>query len=268
MSFDILSLFNLLTPKEMSVRRVARDIAYGPDARHRYDLYAPKALSDALPLLVFFYGGGWSSGAKADYAWVGHALAARGYVVAIPDYRLVPEVLYPAFLDDNAAAITHLIAHGGAFGADMARLGVCGHSAGAYAAAMMALDPTYFGPVDGHSAIRACAGISGPYDFYPFNVEASRKAFGRWPHPAQTQPITFAAASDTAFLLQQSRADTVVGTHNAVNLHARLAEAGSRVELQLYDGLSHEDMAAALSIPFRGKGPILQDLSDFLTATL
>lgn len=265
---NLISLFNRLTPKEASVRRVARDVAYGAHERHHYDLYAPKSLSDPLPVLVFFYGGGWYSGSKDDYVWMGHALAAMGYFVAIPDYRVAPEAVYPTFLQDNAAAIAHLIAHVGGWGGDAARLGVCGHSAGGYAAAMMALDRLYFGPRRGSSVIRACAGISGPYDFYPFDVPESRNAFGHWPRPVETQPVSHVARTNTAFLLLQSRADTVVGTHNAVNLKACLDVARADVTLKLYDGLSHQDMAAALSIPFRWKGSVYRDLRAFLKRAL
>lgn len=263
---NTLSLFNTLTPKD-SARRVAQNVAFGDHPRQTYDLYAPKAatLESNLPVLVFFYGGGWNSGAKADYGWMGHALASLGYLVAIPDYRLVPEVVYPAFLDDNAAAIKHIIGHAKAFGGDTKRLGVIGHSAGAYAAAMMALDPHYLGEP---SPISVCIGISGPYDFYPFDVPESINAFGAWPRPEETQPVHYARSLSTHFILMQSRADTIVGMKNAVNLEARLKAAGDDVTLKIYDGLSHQDMAAAFSLPFRKKAPLLADVQAFLTAKL
>ncbi|MBW8883080.1 MAG: alpha/beta hydrolase, partial [Asticcacaulis sp.] len=121
---NTLSVFNAVTPKEGGVRRIARDIAFGDDPRQRYDVYAPEKATGPLPILVFFYGGGWDSGSKNDYIWMGHALASMGYIVAIPDYRLVPAVVYPAFLDDNAAAIKHVLAHAAEYGGDPARLGV------------------------------------------------------------------------------------------------------------------------------------------------
>ena len=55
-------------------------------------------------MVVFFYGGSWNRGDRAQYRFVGEALAARGIVTVIPDYRLYPEVRYPDFLKDNAAA--------------------------------------------------------------------------------------------------------------------------------------------------------------------
>ncbi|MDM3803411.1 alpha/beta hydrolase, partial [Proteus mirabilis] len=80
---------------------VTRNIAYGGDPRQALDVYAPKNISTA-PMAIFFYGGTWQSGDKATYAFVASALAARGIVTVVPDYRLYPGVRYPAFLQDGA----------------------------------------------------------------------------------------------------------------------------------------------------------------------
>jgi len=142
---------------------------------------------------------------------------------------------------------------------------VIGHSAGGYCAAMMALDPRYLGEP---SPLQVCVGIAGPYDFYPFDVPASINTFGQWPKPEETQPVTYARKVTTKFLLQQSRADTVVGVHNAVNLDAKLKAAGTDVTLKLYDGLSHQDTAAVFSLPFRRKAPLRADVAALLAASL
>ncbi len=263
-----LRLFSTFTPKDAGVRRVAHGIAYGPGPRQTYDVYAPDDRRD-LPLIVFFYGGGWNSGSKEDYGWFAMALAAMGYVVAVPDYRVVPEVVYPVFLDDSSAAVKAIVAHAADYGADGKKLGLAGHSAGAYNAVMLALDPRYLGTnAAGQSPVTACVGVSGPYDFYPFNVKESRDAFGQWPHPDETQPIHYARKTNTRFLLEQSRTDTVVGVHNAVNLDRKLEAAGTKCTLKLYDGLSHTDTAAAFSVPFRSKGTLYADTRAFLKDAL
>jgi acetyl esterase/lipase len=187
-----------------------------------------------------------------------------GYVVALPDYRLVPEVHYPGFVGDCALAVKHIAQHAADYGGDGSRLAVSGQSAGAYNAAMVTLDPAFRGDLN----IKAFVGISGPYDFYPFNVPASANAFGQYPKPMDTQPISYARKIDTHILLMQSRADKVVGTHNAVNLDAKLRAAGTDVRLMLYDGLSHQDTAAVFSLPFRGKGPLYGDMKAFLAEVL
>ena len=258
--FSILSLFNAFVPKDKGVRRLAIDVAYGAHPRQRYDVYAPIRVSTRLPMLVFFYGGGWSEGEKKNYVWMGYALAALGYVVIVPDYRLVPEVLYPEFLKDCACAVRHAVSQAKDYSADASRLALMGHSAGAYNAAMLTLDPSYLGD----RKISALVGVSGPYDFYPFDVKASRDSFSAWPRPAETQPITYARKVSTSVLLLQSTADTVVGTHNAVNLQTKLKAKGTNVRLKLYDHLSHQDMAAVFSVPFRSKSIIRSDVAAFL----
>jgi len=263
-----LRLFSTFTPKDPGVRQIAKGVAYGPGARQAYDVYAPDGARD-LPLIVFFYGGGWNSGSKEDYGWFGMALAAMGYVVAVPDYRVVPDVVYPTFLEDSAAAVKTIVARAPSYGANGAKLGLAGHSAGGYNAVMLALDARYLGTdAAGNSPVIACVGVSGPYDFYPFDVKESRDAFGQWPHPDETQPIHYAHKTNTRFLLLQSRTDTVVGVHNAVNLDRKLEAAGTACTLKLYDGLSHADTAAAFSVPFRGKGTLYADTQAFLKQDL
>ena len=261
---NTLSMFNTFTPKDEALR-VARDVPFGDDPRQKLDIYAPRGDAKGLPVLVFFYGGSWNSGSKSDYVWMGHSLAALGYLVVIPDYRLAPEVLYPTFLEDNALAVKYIMAHAGAYGGDTRRLGVIGHSAGGYAAAMMALDPRYLSEP---SPLKVCIGIAGPYDFYPFDVQASKDTFGQWPRPAETQPVTYARKLDTRFLLMHSRSDTVIGIHNAVNLDAKLKAAGTDVTLRIYDDLTHQDTAAVFSIPFRKKAPLRADAAAWLKVNL
>ena len=68
------------------------DIAYGPDPRHKLDLYTPARSAGDAPAVIFFYGGTWMSGSKDDYLYIAAALTARGIVTVIPDYRLYPRV--------------------------------------------------------------------------------------------------------------------------------------------------------------------------------
>jgi acetyl esterase/lipase len=264
-----LTAFNMLTPKDGGSKLVARDIAYGQNARQSYDIYAPQKVTAPLPVIVFYYGGGWNSGSKDDYRWAGRALAALGYVVVLPDYRLVPEVRFTTFVEDCAAAVKHVMGHISAYGGDASRLCLMGHSAGAYQAAMLALDAHYLAlDPEKPNPVKAMIGLSGPYDFIPFDVKESIDAFSAWPRPEDTQPIALARKTDTKFLLIHSRADKVVYLKNAVNLDRALKAAGTSCELVVYDGLAHPDTAAALSVPFRGKAPVLATVRDFLKANL
>ena len=202
-----LALLNTFGPRDGGVRRAARDIAYGDDPRQVLDIYAPTAPAEQpWPLLVLFYGGGWDSGDKTHYAWAAEALAARGFVVALPDYRLVPDVHFPAFVEDAAMATARVAELAGQYEADPARLGVIGQSAGAHLAMMITLDRRYMAAVGAPGLIKAAVGLAGPYDFLPFDVPASVNAFGRVADPTLTQPLTFARA-DAPPLHGAERAD-------------------------------------------------------------
>ena len=116
-----LGALNALGPRDGGAGRVAKGLTYGPEDRQRFDLYAP-TVGTNLPVVVFFYGGGWDSGAKDLYGWAAQALAARGFVVALPDYRLSPDVHFPAFIEDAAMATAAAADVAADHGGDPARL--------------------------------------------------------------------------------------------------------------------------------------------------
>ncbi len=260
-----LALLNNLGPRDGGVRRVARDIAYGDDPRQTLDVFAPtRAGQRSWPVLVLFYGGGWDSGNKADYAWAAQALAARGFVVALPDYRLVPQVHFPAFIEDAALATARVGEIAGRYGADPARLGVIGQSAGAHLALMITLDRRYMAAVGAPGLIKAAVGLAGPYDFLPFDVPASVNAFGRVADPTLTQPVTFARADAPPLWLGHGTADVIVEARDTTILCERMRAVGGRCEFKLYPGLNHADLISTFSPLFRGKAPVLADATAFL----
>lgn len=260
---SLLTTFDALVPKDRGGVRVASAIAYGEGPRRKLDVYAPRGgPGRARPVIVFFYGGSWSSGVRAGYAFVGRALAAQGFVVVVPDYRLVPEVRYPAFVEDGAAAVRWTAGHAAEYGGDPTRIVLMGHSAGAYIAAMLAVDERWLG--QGRGVIKGLVGLAGPYDFAPFDVAASRAAFGDWPRPAETQPVTWAGAGDPPALLLVGSNDTTVRPRNSEALAARLRKGGVDAELRSYSKVGHVGVLLALARPFRGKAPALRDASEFV----
>ena len=252
------------------VRHAVRGAAYAPDPRHKLDLYVPGDMlaGSRLPVVIFFYGGGWVDGARGDYAFAGRAFAAQGFVAVVADYRLVPQVRFPAFIEDGALAVKWARDNVALYGGDPAQINVAGHSAGAYIAAMLALDRHYLTAIGvDPTTIRAAALLSGPYDFYPFTDQRSRDALGAWPRPAETQPITFARADAPPMLLMHGTADTVVRPYNSKQLATKLNALGAPVELRLYPDKSHIDTIKSLSPAFRGSTPALADSIAFLRRT-
>jgi len=261
-----LGMLNTLGPRDRGVGRVARDLAYGDDPRQRFDLYGPRWIpgEPTLPVIVFFYGGGWDSGSRTQYGWAAQALAAKGFLVALPDYRVVPQVVFPAFIEDAARATAKVAEVAGQYGGDPARLGVAGHSAGAHLAMMITLDRRYMAAVGQPDLIKAAAGLAGPYEFLPFDVPASINAFGRAPDPTLTQPVTFVRADAPPLWLGHGTDDTVVHDDDTLILNQRMHAVGGRSEAKLYPGLNHADLIATFSPLFRKKAPVLEDLSAFL----
>jgi acetyl esterase/lipase len=259
-----LSLFATLSPKDPS-DVVARAAVYGPHDRHRLDVYSPRSAQGAAPIAVFFYGGSWDSGRRQDYNWVGRALAARGFVTVVADYRLYPEVTYPGFLEDGAQAIRWATLNAREIGGDPTRVVLIGHSAGAYNAVMLGLDPRWLrdAGVDPR-VIRAMAGLAGPYDFLPIDSGTIRRVFGGAPDLPATQPLAHVDPSSPPAFLATGAADSVVWPRNTRALAARLRDAGVPVEERHYEGVDHVRIILAISRPLRGGSPVLDEMTGFL----
>jgi acetyl esterase/lipase len=228
-------------------------------------VYAPVERQGAQPVIVFIYGGSWRSGDKDDYEFLGTALASRGFVTVLPDYRLVPEVRFPGFVEDCASAARWVEDHVAEYGGDPRRVVLAGHSAGAYNAIMLALVGDYLrnAGVDA-SAIRGAVGLAGPYDFIPFDVDATRDAFGQAPDPVLTQPVHFARGDAPPLLLLWGADDDTVGPRNLESLARVQRAAGGAVETKIYEDVDHVDILLALSRPFRGRAPVLDDVVTFV----
>ena len=184
-------LLNALVPHDGY--HVVSDIGYGDDPRQRLDVYIPGATTGTTPTIVFLYGGSWQSGSKDDYLFVGEAFASLGYVTVIPDYRLYPGVRYPAFLEDGAAAVAWVKANAGRLGVQAGPIYLVGHSAGAYIAAMLTLDPRWLSRTGNRvcDTVAATVGLAGPYDFLPLTDPALKDIFGPRASRPQTQPINY-----------------------------------------------------------------------------
>jgi acetyl esterase/lipase len=260
-----LALFDAIGPRDQGGRLALHNAPFGSHARQRLDVFTPVAATGGAPVLVFFYGGSWKNGTKEDYAFVGQALAAQGFVTVLPDYRLYPEVRFPDFLDDGAAAIAWVRDNIAQYGGDPRRIVLAGHSAGAYNAVMLGLDPRYLrrAGVD-PKVVRAVAGLSGPYDFLPFDAGTASEVFGAAPDAAATQPVTFAGSHSPPAYLATGDTDTLVRPSNTRSLAARLREARVPVQERVYPGLDHSDTLLALSVTFRSKAPVLAEMAAFL----
>jgi acetyl esterase/lipase len=257
----LLNALASLAPVDIEANR-----GYGPSPRHRLDVYRPRR-AGPHPMAVFFYGGGWEEGDRAIYRFVGAALASAGVVTVIPDYRVYPEVRFPGFVEDGAAAVLWAYQHAARFGADPDRLVLIGHSAGAHIAAMLALDPQWLRAEKlPAKVVRGLVGLAGPYDFHP-DTPTRRIIFGLERDRAPTQPISFARPDAPPALLVSGRGDRVVDPGNATRLAQRLRDVGATAEVKFYPHASHESLIGAFSPALRFVAPVFRDTVDFIART-
>jgi len=257
-----LDMVNAFTP---SPNGLPVTLSYGSSERQRVDVYQA---GRRKPLVIFFYGGSWNSGSRTDYRFVARAFNELGYSVAIPDYRLTPEALYPDFLKDSAQAISLLINRAEEFGADPQRVILVGHSAGAYNAMMVALDQRWLSPED-RQRIRGVIGLASPVNFLPIQLPAARLAF-HWPNtPRNSQPIEHVSSSSPPILFINANNDPLVDPRiNSIAMAEKLRAANVYVEVENFDGplgmINHARLVATLSPTFQFLSPTLDKSRVFI----
>jgi acetyl esterase/lipase len=247
------------------------DIPYGADARQKLDVYVPRpaqgdtsSAAPARPVVIFWYGGSWERGSKSDYRFVGAALADRGYVTVLPDYRLYPDVKFPAFLDDAAHAVAWVQQHAQEFGADPHRIVLMGHSAGAHTAAYLALNHEFLARRGANPDwIAGLVGLSGPYVLAP-NTRALNRIFAAPWGESDWQPLRFVDGQAPPTFLAHGLEDSVVAVAQTEKLRDALEAKGVRVETELYPDTGHSATIAGFSKAARGSAPTLDQAIAFL----
>ena len=235
-------------------------IIWGPEDRNPND--------PPLPVLGFVHGGSWRSGDPIDYGFIGRAFVPEGFVVALVGYRLVkdgtPDGVYPAMLEDTAQAIAIVQDDIEQYGGDPSRIAIAGHSAGAYNVVMTALEHQWLGRLGKDAnAIAGVIGLSGPYDFFPYDSDSTKAAFGPSDADEATQPLNHIRADAPPMLLIHGEKDALVGVHNSQKLAAAISEAGGTATLKTYPEMTHNDPLISIAAPWRGNRDIVETIADF-----
>ena len=244
---------------------VTHDVAFGDLPRQKLDIYRPLHGAD-LPVIIYFYGGSWRTGSKAIYPFVAATMARAGAVVVVPNYRLYPDVVYPAFLQDCARAVAWATLHRSQLGSE-GPLFLMGHSAGAYNTMMLGLDPTWLRQAGaGNTPIAGLIGLAGPYDFLPITNPEIQPVFPN-PEPS-TQPINHIQARSQArtppLLLLTGSDDRQVKPRNTQALASKIASAGGTVTTHTYPELGHIGLITAIAPIFQWRAPVLRDVMGFV----
>jgi acetyl esterase/lipase len=244
-----------------------RNLAYGADARQKLDVFVPQSVKPNGKVVVFFYGGGWRTGSKADYRFVAQALTSHGFITVLPDYRLFPQVTFPAFVEDGAAAVRWTRDNIAKFGGDTNQIYLFGHSVGAHTAMLLTLDEHYLKAVGLEpKLIRATIGISGPYDSQP--SPRDRPIFGRATNDPtflpQIEPIKFASSNTPPMLLAHGLSDKIVSPTNTINFVTQLRQRGNDVEYIGYTNCGHGSVIICIAWPNQWIVPVFHDVTDYL----
>jgi len=234
--------------------RLESDLAYGPYAKQRLDIYHPAAPNGAAILMV--HGGGWTRGNKALWRVVRQKVnhwVAKGYILVSINYRMVPEADPLTQAGDVAQALAFVQGHLRSWGGDPARVVMMGHSSGAHLVALMTAD----------ASIAARAGASAwvaavSLDSAAMNVEAimRRRHMSFYDQVFKDDPEFWRAASPTlrltgkpvSPLLAVCSSQRLDSCPQARRFAARATELGGRVEVLPVD-LSHPQINGFLGVP-------------------
>ncbi len=275
----------LLLANEYAIARPShrtKDIAYLPantpgfdPERHRLDVYAPRAASaKPRPVVVFIHGGGWNSGNKNLYTFIGRRLAKQGVVAVVINYRLAPAVQVPDMARDCASAVQWTTQHITDYGGDPTRIFVMGHSAGGGLAELLATDNALFtrlgmaqNPIKG--AILDDPGGLDMFDYlqkmqYP-DDEQYLIPFGKDPAGWRAvSPLYYLTASSPPVLLFVGER-TYPGIASSTRVFdQRLRQLGIKHQFTLMPGKKHIPMVTQL---FWQNNIIYRDLLAFIGPT-
>lgn len=254
---------------------VEKDIAFGNNPRNTMDIYYPKSKNEqteTTPVIVFIYGGSWNRGEKSEYEFVGRKLASLGYITMLPNYRVYPEVTYPDFLFDGAKSISTLLTQLKTAKFQTLnpsnKIVLMGHSAGAYNAAMLAMDDRWLAQenLNRNDLVEGLIGMAGAYNIYPIGVPEVRPVFNHPNYPEKSQPIDYVTNSKVPTLLLAPETDELVSLEkNTYTLAKALGEAGTPNQLVTVEGTDHISLIGTLSPVLFFKGDSITPIEQFIT---
>jgi acetyl esterase/lipase len=258
-------LFLANTPAAFNSSQSYKDVAYGDMDAQKLDLYIPPR-ADNAPVIVFFYGGRWTDGSKSQYRFVADVFNDAGYIVAIPDYRKYPQVKFPSFVEDGAAAVDWVYKNIRAYNGDPEHVYLAGHSSGAHIGGLVTADPQYLAAHGlSRDIIKGFAGLSGPYAFVP-EAEDLKDMFG----PPERYPLmrapNYIDGHQPPMLLIHGLEDTKVVLENAEKLKRAIDEKGGEVSLVTYEDLNHVETVGSLMWFWRYKSDIKEQMINFFDA--
>lgn len=276
--FKPLWIMNYLAPRS-HCKRIA-DLPYAQTPRHTLDLYIPKnRVHDDV--IVFVHGGAWDTGNKNEYQFAGLAFSELGFITAVPNYRLYPQVTFPHFIDDVALAIASLpdlLTQQGLAESIGSNIILIGHSAGAHTVAMLATDPSYLARTGACCVIKSVVGLAGPYDL-PLDdplvvgkfdgvdlhdISEHHIDLGHEHNAHEANPINLATPNTPPICLIHGEGDETVGPYHSERFAKMLEHLDVPCQHITYPRVNHRHLVGAISIFGRKLNPVFKDIHAFL----
>ena len=260
-STSLLNGYNYLSRPANMQRQL--DLSYATGERQKMDVYQPKSTTGSkhqARTIFFVYGGTWKSGEKEYYEFVAANLVRQGHTVVIPNYRLYPDVRYPAFVDDVAMAIASYEQQVLPADQQEHEIVLMGHSAGAYTAALLATNPEFFEKAGVNSKVIGLIALSGPHDL-PLDDPDVVNSFSTVKDPEKAIPVRLVQNSvqcsdhsncssplEFSTLLLHAPDDKRVFYYHSERFRDALSAAGMKVKLAPASG-GHIKLMLALARP-------------------
>lgn len=242
---------------------ITRDIPYGVESWQKLDIYRAQNADKNTPVIVFFFGGGWSWGDKAYFEFIADSFVRRGYTVAIPNYVLYPQGKFPQFVEDGAQAIVWIKNNVSEYQGNANEIFLVGHSAGAYIAAMAATDKRYLQQAgELKSVIKGVAGVAGPYNFTP-KAQEYINIFGRENFDAM-KVAQYVTGNEAPMILLHGSGDKTVGVFNQETMVEALEKGNVKHQSVLYtDNITHITILLKLHPWFADSVDVAEDIDRF-----
>jgi triacylglycerol lipase len=247
------------------------DIAYGPDPRHRLDLYREQNIENA-PVFVFVHGGGFIMGDKRSeqgpfYRNVGDYAARQGWIGVVPTYPLAPDHPWPAGPEALKRVVEWIGANVAEYGGDPERIVLSGQSAGAVHVASYLAHPAYHAVPGG--GVRGAVLMSGLYDTTVGEANDNHRAYygtdaARY---AEANCLPGLLSTQTPLCFTVSEFDPPVFQAEAARTVGAWGEAkGGFPEMHYLVGHNHLTPSQSLGTPVKDVEALLADFVGRVTA--
>lgn len=257
--------------------KIKKDLVYPTTVntdRNRLDVYYPKDISQAKDVLVFIHGGGWDSGKKNIYWWIGRNFANKNVVTVIINYPLSPKAGYEQMATAAASALKWVKDSIANYGGNPERIFAMGHSAGGHLSALVDMDPRFFAAQNIANPLRGVILNDGfGLDMYEYLSQVDKKE-GHNPSFLKTfteEPQNWTKGSPLTYFDQIKNPYLIlVGgeTYPAIQIQSKrlyemMKKSNKPVQYQEFPKKTHVPMISQLVF---GANPLYQQIIDFMKA--